>query len=132
MPKKKSKSKEVGNSPKRVLNNFVDRFEGERNERGEREGYGIYIWSSGEKYSGHWTANAMDGKGRMTFANGDVYTGIFQKGRIDGEGTMLNLSNGSISQGHFLDGDPVGSFKKLYHNGDLFYGAQVGYCWHFM
>ena len=51
-------------------------YEGEWNENGEKDGFGIQIWVDGERYEGQWRNGMMnDDNGIMTWPDGDKYVG---------------------------------------------------------
>ena len=39
------------------------------------DGYGVIIWSDGEKYQGDWKNNQMHGQGILTHPHGEIYEG---------------------------------------------------------
>ncbi|NXV06421.1 RS10B protein, partial [Cettia cetti] len=49
--------------------------------KGERHGYGTYIYASGEIYAGGWVHNKKHGKGMFIFKNGHVFQDKFVKDR---------------------------------------------------
>lgn len=51
------------------------RYEGERNEAGEKHGQGKLTYANGDTYVGEWKNNKKDGKGTYLYKNGDCYTG---------------------------------------------------------
>ncbi len=46
----------------------------------EKNGFGIYIFSSKEKYEGLWKDDKMHGIGKYTYRDGSIYTGEFKYG----------------------------------------------------
>jgi hypothetical protein len=40
-----------------------------------KEGYGRYIWWSGNYYEGEWKNDCMEGKGKKVYLNGNYYEG---------------------------------------------------------
>ena len=45
---------------------------------GRAVGYGVFTWSTGDKYEGEWESNLKDGKGADFFHNGDTYKGQYK------------------------------------------------------
>ena len=55
---------------------FLDAWEGPRNEAGKRHGVGkMTMPMSGNVYEGTYTDDKKHGKGRMTYTSGDFYEG---------------------------------------------------------
>lgn len=50
------------------------------------DGYGIYIWSSGEKYEGYWKNKKRNGEGINYYASGAYYKGDWIEGFKHGYG----------------------------------------------
>ncbi len=50
-------------------------FDGEWVED-QRQGWGVYIWSNGDKYEGMWNANQPSGVGRMIYADDQIKTSL--------------------------------------------------------
>lgn len=53
---------------------------------GKRNGYGVRLWASGNRYEGEWTDDHMQGKGKFIGADGSVYTGPFSQNMKSGWG----------------------------------------------
>ncbi len=51
-------------------------------------GYGTFIWASGDKYVGEWKDGKPDGKGKKTYKNGKIEEGRFMIGVWIGEETI--------------------------------------------
>ena len=45
-------------------------------------GYGTYIFSSGDKYVGEWKNSKYHGQGTFTYADGRVEKGIWENGKL--------------------------------------------------
>jgi hypothetical protein len=45
-----------------------------------QEGYGIYFYSNGDKYTGYFKNNKFNGEGTYTWADGTSETGVFKDG----------------------------------------------------
>ena len=61
--------------------------EGERNAKGEEEGFGTMVFASGNVYVGEWKANQKEGRGTYRFADGNVYEGEYKADKPEGRGT---------------------------------------------
>jgi len=46
----------------------------------QKEGYGIFRWSSGNVYRGYYKSDEREGNGEMRWTDGSVYTGEWHKG----------------------------------------------------
>ena len=54
-------------------------------KEGDRHGYGTYDWSIGDGYQGYWKFGLQDGYVKYTFADGIVREGQFKEGEFIGE-----------------------------------------------
>ncbi len=66
------------------------------------EGYGKYVWASGDEYIGNWKNNQQNGNGSFTFASGGKYTGEFKNGKRNGTGTYI-WSDGEKYTGQWMN-----------------------------
>jgi hypothetical protein len=46
---------------------------------GEKNGYGVAVWSNGSRYEGNWGDGREHGMGRYFTASGQCYTGNFNQ-----------------------------------------------------
>lgn len=53
------------------------KYDGEFNDKGERQGQGTCTWEDGTSYDGHWLRHLRHGKGTLKMSNGSHYTGYF-------------------------------------------------------
>ena len=67
-------------------------------------GYGTYVWDSGNKYVGESKNNLSHGQGTFTFTNGDKYVGEWKNGDFNGQGTYI-YADGEIVRGIFKNGE---------------------------
>ena len=88
---------------------------------GKKEGKGIYIYNSGEKYEGEYKNNLRNGFGIYTYRNGYKYNGQWKDDKKHGKG-ILYFPNGEIYEGEFKDGDYDGLGIFHHYNGDKFIG----------
>ena len=68
------------------------------------DGYGIYLYSNGDKYEGYWTGGCQNGKGKYTFTDGTSYEGEWKMHKMHGTGTFSCLDKYSNFTGEFRDG----------------------------
>jgi len=68
------------------------------------DGYGVYLYSNGDKYEGYWTSGCQNGKGKYTFTDGTSYEGEWKMHKMDGTGTFSCLDKYSNFTGEFRDG----------------------------
>lgn len=98
-------------------------YEGEI-KNGKREGYGVYLGSTGYKYEGYFKDDKQNGKGKEVSSNGSVYEGDFVDGLKSGKG-KLTFASGNIYEGEFKDGLRNGYGKMTYKNGNFYEGDFV-------
>lgn len=67
-------------------------------KRGAKDGYYIYISSSGNEYSGHWKSGRRHGYGMAKYRDGEVFHGGWRRGRRHGHG-VLHLANKDVFDG---------------------------------
>lgn len=65
-----------------------------------QEGFGHFVWSSGEKYIGNWRNGKMNGHGVFYWTDGRKYIGEWLDGRLHGRGTMF-YTDGKIKCGRW-------------------------------
>lgn len=75
-------------------------------------GFGIYIFTNGQKYEGNFKDDIRTGKGIFTFKSGDVYTGNWDNDKINGFG-KLEYKNGEAYEGNWKDGIKTGKGKLI-------------------
>ena len=103
---------------KKKYNNDI--YEGEyKNEK--REGYGKYIWESGNYYIGEWLNDNKHGKGIIYYKNGNIkYEGDFVNGKFEGKGKYI-WENGEYYKGEWLNGNKHGKGIIYYKDGNIQY-----------
>ncbi|TGN01665.1 hypothetical protein [Leptospira yasudae] len=67
-----------------------------------RDGSGIYVYDSGEAYSGSFKNDKRHGFGNIHYRDGDKYAGYFQNDKKVGTGTY-RFANGAVFSGRFFD-----------------------------
>jgi len=96
-------------------------YEGERNEKEERHGYGKATLPNGDKYEGYYENGKRNGQGTYKFKNGARYIGQYIKGKKHGEGVMY-YPDGSKYEGQWVDDMRHGNGTYTYVNGDVYSG----------
>ncbi len=79
-------------------------------------GYGKYIWTSGDQYTGYWKNNQQTGQGTFIFATGSKYVGEFLDGKRNGTGTYT-WADGQKYSGEWKDDKQNGEGIHYYTNG---------------
>jgi hypothetical protein len=82
-------------------------YEGERNAKGEWEGFGKYCFTDGSIYEGEWRANQQHGHGTFLYASGNRYVGQWRAGKKDGKGTF-GFADGRVEVGTYMADNDVG------------------------
>ena len=72
-------------------------------KNGRRTGQGAYAFANGDKYVGEFLDGKFHGKGAYTYTDGDVYNGQWLLGRMNGHG-VLKRADGTKQEGDFKDG----------------------------
>ncbi|EKR63267.1 MULTISPECIES: MORN repeat protein [Leptospira] len=67
-----------------------------------KNGPGIYVYDTGEVYSGGFKNDKRHGYGDIRYQDGDRYSGYFQNDKKAGTGTYW-FANGSVFTGRFYD-----------------------------
>ena len=79
-------------------------------------------FANGDKYSGNWSADQMQGQGELFAQNGDRYCGYFKNGMKHDFGVM-NYANGDKYEGSWQQNLISGAdVSYIYANGDRFKG----------
>lgn len=72
--------------------------------RGQRDGVGIYRWTSGQTYAGDFHENRIEGRGVLRSADGHRYEGNFVNGLKDGYGVEWDSEGRIVYQGLWSGG----------------------------
>ncbi|XP_018651571.1 hypothetical protein Smp_190140 [Schistosoma mansoni] len=100
---------------------YLGEYEGGRNERDERHGYGKAILPNGDTYEGMYENGKRNGSGVYRFKNGARYDGTYEDNKRQGQGTFY-YPDGSIYEGNWSEGLRYGQGKYTYINGDTYEG----------
>ena len=95
-------------------------YKGSFNFNGKKEGFGILIDSSGNKYIGEWKNDLFHGLGILLSKNGDFYQGDFIKGKMEGSGVFYSSQCKYNYIGEFLENKFDGKGKITYEGHDLY------------
>ena len=76
--------------------------------QGKKNGYGVELYAkTGDKYTGNFTKDKRNGKGKIVYANGGYYDGGWRNGKKHGEGIECDEHGKKIATG-YLFGIPLG------------------------
>jgi hypothetical protein len=81
-------------------------YEGEWKDD-KMDGYGVYLYSNGDKYEGYWSMGSQNGNGKYIFTDGRSYEGEWKMQKMHGTGFFSCLDkyanfNGEFREGKFL------------------------------
>lgn len=87
-------------------------------------GFGVYTWSSGEKYEGYWKSNKRNGYGTNYFSNGAKYAGNWVDDKKDGWGTYWYHPTSQYESytGEYKMDKMTGSGFFKYRSGQKYHG----------
>ncbi len=98
-----------------------DRYEGEMNADGKRDGRGVYTTAEGDVYVGEYVSGNRHGKGVYTRKDGSRYEGEFRDGLPNGAGVYV-YENGDIYNGVFRNDEFDGPGRWSNQKGDYYDG----------
>lgn len=96
-------------------------YKGSWNYSFQKEGFGIYIDSQGNKYIGNWKNDVFNGKGSLLSINGDYYNGDFISGKIEGNGLYHSSKDKYDYLGEFKNNKFNGKGKLIYEDNNIIY-----------
>eukprot|EP00736_Rhodelphis_marinus_P012841 Rmarinus@m.29637 len=99
-------------------------YEGERNDKRQRHGKGLAVFSNGDTYEGDYVEGKRHGKGKYTFKNGAVYEGDYVDNVKHGHGKLTYPDGGSY-EGSFVNGKRKGRGVYYYPNNDCYVGSWI-------
>ncbi|XP_068929156.1 radial spoke head 1 homolog [Petaurus breviceps papuanus] len=100
---------------------YLGEYEGERNEEGERHGYGKAILPNGDVYEGQYAHGKRHGQGTYKFKNRSRYIGEYQDNKKHGKGTFF-YADGSQYEGDWVNDEKHGFGVYHYPNNDTYTG----------
>ena len=68
------------------------------------DGYGVYLYSNGDKYEGYWKDGFQNGKGKYIFTDGRSYEGEWKMQKMHGTGNFHCLDKYANFSGEFREG----------------------------
>ena len=81
-------------------------YDGEYNDKGQRDGWGRHCDARGNVYEGQWKVDKFDGRGLMKYLDGTAYSGIFKRGKLNGLG-VVRWIDGTVCEGIWEDSSPL-------------------------
>ena len=105
-----------------------NRYDGEFNAN-KRSGHGRQIFANGDMYDGDWAEDKMHGSGRFDFADGRIYTGDFSEGVWHGTGRFV-LNRREEYSGTFVDGELTGKGERTFSDCTVYAGEFLKGCLH--
>lgn len=101
------------------------KYDGEWNEeKNERHGYGIQVWSDGSMYQGYWKEDKANGWGRLIHADGDVYEGEWKDDKAHGQGVYKH-TDGAEYNGDWKEDKQDGNGIETWPDGAKYDGTYV-------
>ncbi|XP_047368596.1 radial spoke head 1 homolog isoform X4 [Vespa velutina] len=97
-------------------------YEGERNEQGDRHGFGKALLPNGDMYIGRYCEGLRNGKGIYVFKNGARYDGEWRQGLKYGQGTFW-YPDGTRYEGDWKRDTKYGFGVYFYENKDVYEGS---------
>ncbi|XP_015998950.2 radial spoke head 1 homolog isoform X2 [Rousettus aegyptiacus] len=106
--------------------NDLGEYEGDRNEAGERHGYGKARLPNGDTYEGSYEHGKRHGQGIYKFKNGARYIGEYVKNKKHGQGTFI-YPDGSRYEGEWANDQRHGHGMYFYVNNDTYTGEWLAH-----
>ncbi len=91
-------------------------------------GYGKYVWDTGDEYIGDWVNGQQEGNGTLTYKDGGKYTGEFVNGYRQGMGTFT-WASGVKHSGQWMKGNQHGEGTYIYADGTISTGIWENGKW---
>lgn len=96
-------------------------YEGE-SKSGVPHGYGVCIYSNGDRYEGNWLAGARNGQGKYTYSDGNEWFGEWKNNwEWTGKGFVIWNAD-SVYNGELIDGKANGQGTMTYKDGNQWIG----------
>ncbi|VVC25413.1 MORN motif [Cinara cedri] len=97
-------------------------FDGERNSKNQRHGFGKAILPNGDTHEGTYRNDQRHGYGEYKFKNGGRYNGCYKNDLRNGQGVM-QYPDKSKYEGHWVDNEKDGNGTFTFSNKDKFSGS---------
>ncbi|XP_028990404.1 radial spoke head 1 homolog isoform X1 [Betta splendens] len=104
-------------------------YEGDRNQAGERHGFGKAVLPNGDIYHGQYQNGKRHGHGTYRFKNGAKFVGDYYQGVKQGQGTFY-YPDGSKYEGSWVEDLRHGHGVYTYPNGDIYDGEWLRHMRH--
>ncbi|XP_047465892.1 radial spoke head 1 homolog isoform X1 [Mugil cephalus] len=104
--------------------NTLGKYEGGRNEEGERHGFGKALLPNGDIYEGEYENGKRHGQGTYRFKNGARYVGDYNQNLKHGQGTFY-YPDGSKYEGSWAQDLRQGHGVYTYPNKDTYDGEWL-------
>ena len=88
-------------------------------------GYGVWVYNTGDMYLGYYKDGARSGEGAYLYADGELYRGNFDASKRNGYGVYRFIAGSSYS-GNWKDGDQDGYGSYIDSKGNSQYGYYRG------
>ena len=87
-------------------------------------GFGTYVFESGEKYVGNWKNDMREGKGTNYWVSGAVYVGEWKEDRKHGLGSYTYKPESTLEkyEGYYVNGHMEGKGTLTYRDGKKYVG----------
>jgi hypothetical protein len=86
---------------------FVGKYEGNVNSIGFKDRRGQFFWLNGDRYTGEWQVDHMEGRGTFIWADGRRYEGEWKSDQKHGLGKMFNAQGRLEREGRWARDEPV-------------------------
>ncbi|XP_052348813.1 radial spoke head 1 homolog isoform X2 [Oncorhynchus keta] len=103
---------------------YLGEYEGDRNEAGERHGFGRAVLPNGDTYQGMYENGKRSGQGTYRFKNGARYIGEYYQNLKHGQG-IFYYPDGSKYDGSWVDDQRQGHGLYTYPNQDTYEGEWL-------
>ncbi|XP_072307410.1 radial spoke head 1 homolog [Eucyclogobius newberryi] len=103
---------------------IIQKYEGERNEAGDRHGFGKAVLENGDTYEGQYHNGKRHGLGTYRFRNRAKHVGNYFQNMKHGEGTFY-YPDGSKYEGYWVHDMRHGRGIYTYPNGDTYNGQWL-------
>nr|XP_020442658.1 radial spoke head 1 homolog isoform X2 [Monopterus albus] len=120
---------DVGSDEFDEEHNKLGEYGGDRNEAGERHGFGKAVLPNGDTYQGQYENGKRHGQGTYRFKNGARYVGDYYQNMKHGQGTFY-YPDGSKYEGSWVKDLREGHGVYIYPNGDKYDGEWLHHVRH--
>lgn len=93
------------------------------------DGFGVYVWDTGEKYEGYWKNKLRNGMGTNFYPSGNKYVGEWLNDKQHGTGTMT-YANGEKYSGEYKNHEIEGQGTFITKDGTKYVGEFKNHMYH--